>query len=96
MNRTQVLNSFLNKETAKTPLREVYGWTHKGRTLTSDGEKLVNYNTIIAYFKGDTLHLNMTRYSNTTSHIQHELRRLAENKGIKIEEYLQVSNYTEY
>ena len=96
MTRTQVIEKFLNKEKAQTPLREVYGWTCKGRTLTSDGEKLVNYKTIIAQFKGDILHLNMTRYSNTTSHIQHEIKRRAESKGITIEEYLQVSNYTEY
>lgn len=50
MNNLEVIKKFLKGEKAQTPLRQVYGG-YKGRTLTTDGEELINYSTVIAYKK---------------------------------------------
>lgn len=45
--------------------------------------KLINYNTIIAQWFDDTLLINTTKYSVTTSKHQNQLLRLAEYNGIR-------------
>jgi hypothetical protein len=45
--------------------------------LRSTGNQLINYNTIIAEWKGSKLHLNVRKYSHSTSVIQGKLRSLA-------------------
>lgn len=50
MNNLEVIKKFLKGQEAKTALRQIYGG-YKGRTLFTDGEELVNYQTVIAYKK---------------------------------------------
>lgn len=57
---------------------------HSG-SLTSTGDKLFSYNTIIAEFKNNTLYINATKYSVTTSKHQHQLRRTFESWNNKVE-----------
>lgn len=89
MSNEKVIIAFLNKEKAHTPTRVINGGytTYKGQTLNSTGNTLVNYQTVIAFWKDTTLHINTNKYSSTTSHIQSKLRRLAETYGYKIVEY---------
>ena len=94
MTNKQVINNFLNRKVGATPTREInkngwyscYSWI--GNTLTSTGDVLINYKTVIAYWKKDKLYINIKKYSNTTSHIQTEIKRQATNNNIKYTEVL--------
>lgn len=88
MDNETVIKAFLSGKQAKTPLRNIINgyYSYKGRTLYTDENNLINYNTTIATLKGNKLYLNITKYSNTTSHIQSKIRRLAESMGLEIVE----------
>lgn len=73
MKNETVIKEFLKRKQAKT------------ENLKTDGTKLVNYNTIIAYFNQDVLFINSRKYSVTTSKIQSMIKR--EVQGIEIQEY---------
>ncbi len=90
MKNEKVIEKFLERESAKTGLRTITNgiYEYQGRTLQTDGDTLVNYSTIIAYFENDTLYLNTKKYSVTTSKIQNTIRRLAIEKGLTIVEYI--------
>lgn len=96
MNNEQVLKAFLDKQEGVTPLRNIQNgyYTYKGRTLTSIVNEatnefaLINYKTIIAYFIGNALYLNNSKYSCTTSKIQTQLRNLAREYAYDIVEYV--------
>ena len=90
MKNEKIIEKFLERESAKSGLRTITNgiYQYQGRTLQTDGEKLINYSTIIAYFENDTLYLNTKKYSQTTSKIQNTIRRLASDKNIKIMEYV--------
>jgi hypothetical protein len=90
MKNEKVIEKFLERESAKTGLRTIVNgyYEYQGRTLQTDGNKLINYSTIIAYFENDTLYLNTKKYSVTTSKIQNTIRRLASGKGLTIVEYV--------
>lgn len=79
MNNKDVIKAFLNGEKAQTALRNIQNgdYTYKGRTLTTDGNKLINYNTVIAFKILDKLYINNNKYSVTTSTIQSQLNYLA-------------------
>ena len=79
MSNEQVIVRFLEQKKAKTALRSIgYGfYAYKGRTLETDGKELINYSTVIAYVKEGKLYLNTQKYSQTTSKIQSQLKRLA-------------------
>ena len=93
MSNEKVIIEFLNHKKASTPLRDIYNGyysTYKGRTLQTDGIELINYKTKIAYFnkrEENTLYLNITKYSQTTSKIQNTIKRLATERGLIIKEY---------
>ena len=88
MDNETVIKEFLSGRQAKTPLRNIRNgyYSYKGRTLYTDENNLINYKTTIATLKGNKLYLNITKYSNTTSHIQSKIRRLAESMGLEIVE----------
>ena len=90
MKNEKVIEKFLEREQAKTGLRTIFDgvYEYSGRTLQTDGNKLINYSTIIAYFEEDKLYLNTRKYSVTTSKIQNKLRELANGKGLTIVEYV--------
>ena len=89
MSNEQVILQFLEKKEAHTPTREIPNgyFIYKGRTLTSTGNKLINYNTIISYWEDNKLYLNIKKYSITTSKIQSKIKYLAFTKNIDIIEY---------
>ena len=89
MNNEKVIKKFLEKEQAQTPLRDIINgyYTYKGRTLYTIDNKLVNYNTIIAYIDNNTLYINTKKYSSTTSRIQSKLKYLASLTSYNIVEY---------
>lgn len=90
MSNLEVIKTFLRGENAQTPLRNIYGWSCKGRTLyTEENEEkneihLINYDTTIAILKGNTVEVNENKYSQTTSKIQNQIKRQAERYGLKI------------
>ena len=90
MKNEKVIEKFLERESAKTGLRTITNgiYQYQGRTLQTDGNKLINYSTIIAYFENDTLYLNTRKYSVTTSKIQNTIKRLASDMGLSITEYM--------
>lgn len=89
MNNEKVIKKFLEKEQAQTQLRDIVNgyYTYKGRTLYTIDNKLVNYNTIIAYIDSNTLYINTKKYSSTTSRIQSKLKYLASLTSYNIVEY---------
>lgn len=89
MSNEKVILSFLNREKAQTQLRDIVNgvYVYKGRTLQTNGDRLINYNTIIAFWEDNKLHIDTHKYSSTTSHIQSKLKRLAEEMGVEIIEY---------
>ena len=94
MNNKQVLTSFLEKENAKTNLRNITNgiYQYKGRTLytqkTNNNDiELINYSTRIAYIKDNNLYINIKKYSSTTSKIQTQLKDLASKFNYNIIEY---------
>lgn len=89
MNNETVIKKFLNKEKGKTGLRDILNgcYIYKGRTLESTGETLINYSTVIAYWKNENLYINSKKYSATTSKIQTKLRYLASINNIQYIEY---------
>lgn len=89
MNNEKVIKKFLEKEQAQTQLRDIINgyYTYKGRTLYTIDNKLVNYNTIIAYIDNNTLYINTKKYSSTTSRIQNKLKYLASLTNYDIVEY---------
>lgn len=81
MSNQDVIKAFLEGKKAKTNLRKIrndYGY-YKGRTLTTDGNTLTNYNTVIAFKFGNKLYINSKKYSVTTSKIQSQLRYLMQD-----------------
>lgn len=88
MTNENVINAFLQKKKAQTAKRQILNgyYTYEGRTLTSDGETLINYSTVIAKHIGDKLYLNKNKYSRTTSKIQGQLHYLASSMGFTIVE----------
>ena len=89
MTNLQVIKSFLNKESAHTPTREIINgiYGYQGQTLRSNGLELINYSTRIAYHEDGKLYLNVHKYSVTTSKIQNQLRAQAQNYGMDVIEY---------
>jgi hypothetical protein len=75
MNNLEVIKRFLEGNKGQTSLRDIPSgyYMYKGRTLTTDGQSLINYDTEIAYKKDGKLYLNKTKYSVTTSKIQSQL-----------------------
>lgn len=54
--------------------------------INSNGE-LINYYTKIAYFKNDTLYLNISKYSSTTSRNQNTLLYYANYYSVNVIKY---------
>lgn len=74
----EVVQAFFNH----TPLS-----SHDGNLKTTPNT-LINYSTIIAYYENDTYHINISKYSRTTSKIQTLIKRYLQDNSIE--------NYTEY
>lgn len=84
MTNNNIIKSFMRGATSgHTPKRQVTtgGYTS---TLSIEGNKLINYWTIIAVRDGNTIKLNNNKYSSTTSKIQNEIRRQAISNGLEL------------
>jgi hypothetical protein len=95
MSNENVIKTFLSGGQAKTPLRTIQNgyYSYKGRTLYTEENNLINYRTTIATLKDNKLYLNINKYSNTTSHIQSKIRRIASSKGLEIIEVKGIDEY---
>ena len=62
MKNVDVINAFSERRTGKT------------KNLKSDGNFLVNYNTVLAQYDDGCILLNLTKYSSSTSTIQNRLK----------------------
>lgn len=84
MTNLEVLKRFTEKRSGRTPQRDIYEgyYVYNGRTLTTDGLTLINYNTVIASWEKNTVLLNMKKYSRTTSKIQHQLKNILIDNGV--------------
>jgi hypothetical protein len=93
MKNENVIKKFLDREHAKTPKRYITNgyYAYEGRTLwtreVNGVFELINYNTRIAYIDQNGLHINIKKYSVTTSKIQNQIRILADNTNYKVFEY---------
>ena len=89
MKNENVIKLFLEGKEAHTPTRNILNgvYYYIGQTLKTDGKKLINYNTKIAYIENNILYLNIKKYSVTTSKIQSLIKRIATEKNYKIIEY---------
>ena len=89
MKNENVIKKFLEGEQAKTPLRNINNYynSYKGRTLYTRDNELINYNTRIAYIEGNTLYINVKKYSSTTSTIQNKIKSLGKEYNYNIVEY---------
>lgn len=72
MKNIDVIKAFLNNERAKTA------------NLWTDGAALVNYNTAIGHWHNGTLFVNTKKYSQSTSKIQNQLLKEANDLGLHI------------
>ena len=86
MNNETVLRAFLSHSKAHTPTRIITNgiYQYKGQTLTTDGEKLWNYNTIIAFWQNNKIFMDTHKYSVTTTKIQNKLRQLIDEYGMEV------------
>lgn len=82
VNKIEFIKSFLNDEVNRKS-------SNLKIIVNDDIIKLVNYNTIIASKKinDNIINLNISKYSQTTSRNQNEIKRQAEKKGFIIKEY---------
>ncbi len=89
MKNENVIKKFLEREQAKTPLRDITNdyYSYKGRTLYTRDNELINYNTRIAYIEDNTLYINVKKYSSTTSTIQNKIKSLGKEYNYNIVEY---------
>jgi hypothetical protein len=72
MRNSQVIAAFLDGKRAKT------------KHLSTDGNFLNNYSTVIAKWEHGGIKVNVKKYSQTTSTIQNALLRTAEGRGITV------------
>ena len=61
MNNEKVIKKFLEKEQARTALRNIVNgyYIYKGRTLWTRDNELINYSTKIAYIEDNNLYINV-------------------------------------
>lgn len=84
MSNENVIRKFLEHEQAHTPMRTTVTGI-KTPTLWTWENTLINYQTIIAKWEDGHVKLNVKRYSQTTSKIQHMIERICEEKNIEVE-----------
>lgn len=88
MTTLEVIQQFLKREQAHTPYRDAplnNIWSWRGASLTSDSWRLINYETPIARWRGDTVLIDGRKYSATTSKQQSMLKRECDKLGVKYE-----------
>lgn len=84
MTNEKVIRKFLEHQEGHTPKRYTYDGDNVSTLWTRENE-LINYRTVIAKWEDGHVKLNVKRYSQTTSKIQHMIERICEEKNIEIE-----------
>ena len=82
MTTSDVIGAFLKRKMAHTPVRDLM-WGGRDCSISTDGARLWSYSTIIAQWSGDTVLINNTKYSRTTSKQQGMLRNECDRLNIK-------------
>lgn len=82
MKTDQVITAFLHREKAHTQIRDLM-WGGRGCSISTDGARLWSYDTVIAQWSEDTVLINNTKYSATTSKQQNLLKRECEKLNVK-------------
>lgn len=70
MTISDVIGAFLRRDRAHTPYRNAplnNVWNWRGASLTSTGDKLVSYETIVAEWRDGRVLITPLKYSATTS-----------------------------
>lgn len=70
MTTSDVIDAFLKRETAHTPYRNAplnNIWRWRGASLTSTGDKLISYETVVAEWRNGRVLITPVKYSCTTS-----------------------------
>ena len=91
MNNETVIRRFLEHQTGHTATRNITDgvYTYQGKTLATDGLKLVNYSTVIArHIRANVVEINVKKYSVTTTKIQNKLKQLAKEYGYDVVEVI--------
>lgn len=83
-----VINRFLEHKNAHSPIRNYVNGYYmvKGSSISTDGHTLYSYSTPIARWQGDTVLVNNTHYSHTTTLQQSDLMYLLSRNKIKTAE----------
>lgn len=84
MKNEQVMKDFICRRNSRT------------LNLRTNGNELVNYDTVIAYFKDGICFVNTRKYSNTTTKIQNQLKRMLSSNHIQIAEYESTEQFYKY
>lgn len=89
MTTLEVIKQFLAHESAHTPYRNAplnNVWRWRGASLTSTGDKLISYETVVAEWRGDSVAITPVKYSATTSKQCGMLRAQCKMLNVKTEE----------
>lgn len=88
MTTQEVIKQFLARKSAHTPYRNAplnNIWRWRGASLTSTGDKLVSYETVVAEWRGDSVAITPRKYSCTTSKQCGMLRNECNRLNVKTE-----------
>lgn len=84
MKNEQVMKDFICRRNSRT------------LNLRSNGDELINYDTVIAYFKDGICFVNTRKYSSSTSTIQNKLKKILSNNHIQTREYESTEQFYKY
>ena len=85
----KVIGAFLEHKSATSGERAIDtgGVIERGASISTDGDKLYSYWTVIAKWDGEKVLVNNTKYSNTTTRQQSDLAIMLARKGVESEEW---------
>ena len=80
----KVIGAFLEHKSATSGVRDIADgyYMRKGASISTDGDKLYSYWTVIAKWDGDKVLVNNEKYSNTTTRQQSDLAIMLARKGV--------------
>lgn len=88
MTTSDVISAFLKREMAHTPYRNAplnNMWNWRGASLTSTGNKLISYETVVAEWRNGSVAITPVKYSCTTSKQCGMLRNECNRLNVKTE-----------
>ena len=81
----RVIGAFLRREKATSGARDIVDgyYMRKGASISTDGDKLWSYWTVLAEWDGAKVLVNNKKYSNTTTMQQHDLAVMLDRAGVE-------------